>query len=281
MTTDVLFAVLFAALMHACYHAIIKLGDDKIAALGVIAGFETLYGIIGTFIFPMPPAEAWFWILLAVALQTLYRFFVCYAYRLGDLSQVMPIARGTAPLLVTLGSAIWLGEKLNGLELVAIGMIAVGIMTLAFARNPGQLFDRRAGAVAMISGITVAAYSMVDGIGVRVTGNAASYVWWLTMTGGFAFLVPALAMRGPQTVTLLKARWYVGAIGALFSLSTYWIVMWAMMRAPIGLVSALRETGVIFAVIIGIVFLKERPGALRIAAVALAAAGIVMLKLTA
>lgn len=280
MTTQVLFAVLFAALMHACYHAIIKLGDDKIAALGVIAVFETLYGVAGSFIFPVPPAAAWFWIVLAVALQTLYRFFVCYAYRLGDLSQVMPIARGTAPLLVTLGSALWLGETLNHLELVAIAMIAVGIMTLAFARKPGQLLDRRAGAVAMISGVTVAAYSMVDGIGVRVTGNAASYVWWLTMTGGIAFLIPALALRGRQTARLLKARWYVGAIGALFSLSTYWIVMWAMLRAPIGLVSALRETGVIFAVIIGILFLKERPGALRIAAVALAAAGIVMLKLT-
>jgi drug/metabolite transporter (DMT)-like permease len=279
MPADVLLAVLFAAVMHACYHAIIKLGDDKIAAVAVIAVFEALYGMAGSFVFPMPPPAAWFWILIAVTLQTVYRFFVCYAYRLGDLSQVMPIARGTAPLLVTMGSALWLGETLGGLQLVAIAVIAVGIMTLAFARTAARRFDGRAGVVAMFSGLVVAGYSMVDGIGVRVTGNAASYVWWLTMVGGFVFLVPALAMRPVQAVTLLRARWYVGALGAMFSLGTYWIVMWAMMRAPIGLVSALRETGVIFAVIIGVVFLKERPGALRIAAVALAAAGIVMLKL--
>ena len=133
MPTDVLLAVLFAALMHACYHAIIKLGDDKIASLGLIAVFETVYGAVCATIFPAPPPDAWPWLVAAVILQTIYRFFTCYAYRLGDLSQVMPIARGTAPLLVTLGSALWLGEHLNATEIVAVAMIAVGVMTLAFA----------------------------------------------------------------------------------------------------------------------------------------------------
>lgn len=279
MPTEVLLAVLFAAFMHACYHAIIKMGDDKIAALGVIAVFEFLYGAVGSFIFAPPPAAAWGWLLAAVALQTVYRFFACYAYRLGDLSQVMPIARGTSPLLVTLGSALWLGEYLNGHEIIAIAMIAAGIMTLALARNASGRFDGRAAGVAMISGIIVAGYSLIDGIGARITGSASSYVWWLTMLGGLAFLIPAFAMKPAATAKLLRLRWYTGLIGAAFSCSTYWIVIWAMTKAPIGLVSALRETGVIFAVIIGMVFLKERPGALRLMAVALAAAGIALLKL--
>ena len=268
-------------MMHACYHAIIKIGGDKIAALGVIAVFETVYGVVGAMIFPAPPADAWLWLLSAVALQTVYRFFVCYAYRLGDLSQVMPIARGTAPLLVTLGSALWIGESLNPGELLAIAMIAAGIMTLAFARTAAGRFDGSAAAIAVVSGVIVAAYSMIDGIGARITGSAASYVWWLTMTGGVTFLIPALLVRKAETVKAFKSRWYMGAIGAAFSCSTYWIVIWAMTKAPIGLVSALRETGVIFAVLIGIVFLKERPGPLRIAAVALAAAGIALLKMSA
>lgn len=281
MPTDVLFAVLFAALMHACYHAIIKLGDDKIASLGLIAIFEMSYGAIGASIFAPPPAAAWPWLLSAVVLQTIYRFFTCYAYRLGDLSQVMPIARGTSPLLVTLASALWLGEYLNNGEILAIGMIAVGIMTLAFARTARGRFDGAAAALAMVSGVTVAAYSVIDGVGARITGSASSYVWWLTLLGGVAFIVPGMAVRGAQTLSLFRSRWYMGALGAAFSCSTYWIVIWAMTRAPIGLVSALRETGVIFAVIIGIVFLKERPGPVRLAAVALAAAGIALLKISA
>ncbi len=281
MPTDVLLAVLFAAFMHACYHAIIKAGDDKIVALGLIAVFEAGFGAAGSLVFPAPPPGAWAYLLSAVVLQTAYRFFACYAYRLGDLSQVMPIARGTAPLLVTLGSAFWIGEQLNGGEWIAIVMIAVGIAGLALGRTAGGRFDGRAAGIAVVSGAIVAAYSIIDGIGARITGSAASYVWWLTMTGGLAFLLPALALRGTAIVQHFPLRWRVAALGAAFSCATYWIVIWAMTRAPIGLVSALRETGVIFAVIIGMVVLKERPGPVRLAAVALAAAGIAVLKISA
>lgn len=281
MPADVLIAVLFGALMHACYHAIIKLGGDKIAGLCLIALFETAFGAAGAMVFPAPPPEAWRWIAMAIVLQTLYRFFTCYAYRVGDLSQVMPLARGTAPLLVTLGSALFLGEHLSAGQVAGVGMVAAGILTLAFARTATGRFDGLAAAAALVSGVMVAGYSIIDGVGARVTGNSGSYVWWLTMTAGIAFLIPGLAMRGRATAALLTRRWYVGALGAGFSTSTYWIVIWAMTQAPIGLVSALRETGVIFAVIIGIVFLKERPGPLRLAAIGLAAAGIVVLKLSA
>ena len=279
MATDVLFAVLFAAVMHACYHAIIKLGDDKIAALGLIAVFETIVGAAGSFVFAPPPAAAWPWLIAAVILQTGYRFLVCHAYRLGDLSQVMPIARGSSPVLVTLGSALWLGEHLSGAHTLAILLIAAGIMALAIAPNAQGRIDHRAAAVAMASGLLVAAYSMIDGVGVRITGSSGSYVWWLTMCGGFAFLLPSLALRRRHVGELLRRRWYVGLMGATFSTSTYWIVVWAMTAAPIGMVSALRETSVIFAVLIGMLFLGERPGLTRLATIALAAAGIVMLKL--
>jgi drug/metabolite transporter (DMT)-like permease len=281
MATEVLLAVLFAAVMHACYHAIIKLGDDKIAALGLIAAFETVVGAAGSLVFAPPPAAAWPWLLAAVALQTGYRFLVCHAYRLGDLSQVMPIARGSAPILVTLGSALWLGEHLSRAHFAAILLIAAGIMTLAVVTNAQGRVDGRAAAVAMVSGLLVAAYSMIDGIGVRLTGSSGSYVWWLTMVGGAAFLAPSLALRRRHVGELLRRRWYVGLLGATFSTATYWIVVWAMTVAPIGMVSALRETSVLFAVLIGILFLGERPGATRLAAIALAATGIAMLKLFA
>jgi drug/metabolite transporter (DMT)-like permease len=281
MPPEVLFAVLFGAVMHACYHAIIKMGDDKVAAVGVIAVFETLYGAVGSLVFAPPPAAAWGWLLLAVVLQTIYRFLACNAYRFGDLSQVMPIARGTSPLLVTAGSALWLGETLRPGQLGGVAIIAGGIMMLAFARSASGHWALRSALLAGASGLTVAAYSMVDGVAVRLTGSAASYVWWLTMVGGIAFLVPALAIRRQQTLALFRRRWSTGMVAAGFSVGNYWIVMWAMTRAPIGLVSALRETGVIFAVIIGIVVLKERPGPVRIAAVALTACGIALLKLAA
>lgn len=281
MSTEIFLAVLGAAAMHAAYHAMIKLGEDKVASLGVIAVFEFLYGLVGTMVFPMPPAGAWPWLISAVALQTVYRFLACYAYKLGDLSLVMPIARGSSPLLVTIGSALVLGEFLTPLSFLAVLVIAAGIMTLTLAPSATGRFDRRAALVALASGAVVAGYSLIDGIGARITGNAASYVWWLTMSGGIAFLVPALAARGASTVSLFRKRWYMGLIGAAFSCTTYWVVIWAMTKAPIGLVSALRETGVIFAVIIGIVWLRERPGAVRIAAVIITAAGIALLKLAA
>lgn len=281
MPSEVLFAVLFAAMMHAAYHAMIKMGGDKIASLGVIAVFETLYGAVLCLIFPAPPAAAWPWLIAAVILQTVYRFFACYAYRFGDLSQVMPIARGTAPLLVTSGSALWLGEHLALGQFAGIVLIAAGIMTLALARTATGRWDGRGAAFALASGVTVAAYSMLDGVGARLSGSAQNYVAWITLLGGLAFFVPAFAVRRAATGTLLGERWYLGALGATFSTATYWIVIWAMTRAPIGLVSALRETGVIFAVVIGIVFLKERPGPIRIAAVAMTGAGIAMLKLAA
>lgn len=279
MPTEVLLAILFAALMHAAYHAIIKLGDDKVAGLAIIALFETVYGVVGSLIFPAPSPAAWPWLLAAVLLQTVYRFFACYAYRLGDLSQVMPIARGTAPLLVTVLSAVLLNEIPNAWEMASIGLIALGIMTLALARTAAGRFDGRAAVVAAVSGTIVAAYSVIDGVGARIAGSAASYVWWLSMLGGIAFLVPALAIRRNGTVRLLRRKWYMGLTGAAFSTSTYWIVIWAMTQAPIALVSALRETGILFAVLIGIVFLKERPGRVRLAAVVAAAAGIALLKL--
>jgi drug/metabolite transporter (DMT)-like permease len=279
MPPEVLAAVLFGAVMHACYHAIIKMGDDKVASVAVIAVFETLCGAVGSMIFAPPPAAAWGWLLLAVVLQTVYRFLACNAYRFGDLSQVMPIARGTSPLLVTAASALWLGETLGRSQMAGVAIIAGGIMMLAFARSASGHWAPRSALLAAASGLTVAAYSLVDGVAVRITGSAASYVWWLTMVGGLAFLGPALLIRSTQTVALFRRRWTTGMAAAAFSAGNYWIVMWAMTRAPIGLVSALRETGVIFAVIIGIVFLKERPGPVRLAAVGLTAVGIALLKL--
>jgi len=281
MSVGVLLAVLFAAMMHAVYHAIVKTGGDKIAAIGCIATFEVIYGAIGSMIFAPPPLAAWGWLLGAVALQTVYRLFTCYAYRLGDLSQVMPLARGTAPLLVTAGSAIWLHETLTTGQFFAIFLITAGIMTLALSRNSRGRVDLAAGGVAIASGIAVATYSIFDGVGSRITGNSGSYVWWLTLTGGFAFLIPALILRPRAMLETFRTRWYSGPLGAAFSAATYWIVVWAMTRAPIGMVSALRETAVIFAVIIGIVVLKERPGPVRLTAVTITALGIAFLKLAA
>lgn len=281
MPFPVFAAVLFAAMMHAIYHAIVKTGADKVAAVGTIAIFEVIFGAIGSMIFPPPPATAWPWLLGAIVLQSIYRLFTCYAYRLGDLSQVMPLARGTSPLLVTAGSALWLGEALDAGQVVGIVVIVAGIMTLALGRNANGRFDITAAGIAIASGAAVAAYSMCDGIGARLTDNSGSYLFWLTLCGGALFLIPATALRPRSIGHMLRSRWQMSAIGAGFSIATYWIIIWALTRAPIGMVSALRETGVIFAAIIGIVVLKERPGPVRIAAIVLTAAGIALLKLAA
>jgi drug/metabolite transporter (DMT)-like permease len=275
VTLTVFFAVLFAALLHAGWNALVKLGLDRFSSVLLLALVQG--GLAAALIpfFPAPPREAWPWVLLGSALHTGYKLFLIRAYGHGDLSQVYPLARGTAPLIVAVASALLLAEAPGALRWAAVAAIAGGIMLMA-----GRGGLTRAGvAWALGTAAFTAGYTMADGVGARVAGTASGFAMWMFALDGLAMLAFALAARGGAAVQALRPAWRSGAAAGAMSLGSYWIAIWAFTQAPLAMVAALRETSVLFAMVIGVFALKERIGARRWAAAGLITTGIVLMRL--
>jgi drug/metabolite transporter (DMT)-like permease len=276
MALGVFFAVLAAALVHASWNALVKSGDDRLASVAIIGATQILVSLaLLPFVTPLPLA-AWPYVAVSTALSTAYMLALQHAYRAGDFSQVYPLARGTAPLVVALLSVLILGEVLSGLAWLAIGTICIGIVSLGLSRGPAR--DAKPILWALLTGLFIGCYTLIDGLGVRAAGDPTAYRVWMSLATGAFTVVCALALRGraaaptPRTIKL-------GALAGALSYGSAWTVMWAMAEAPIALVSALRETGIVFAAIIGVVALNERLDLARAASIASTLAGTALLKL--
>jgi len=270
--------VLAAAFLHAVWNALVKVNGDRLVAVALIMSSQAL---ISVFVLPFvtfPPADVWPYILGSVVLHNAYCLFLITAYRYGDLSHVYPIARGSAPLLVALLSVVFAGEVLNRQEVFAVMLVTLGVMSLGLARGVDGIREWRAVSFALGTGMMIAGYTLVDGIGARLSDSAHGYVFWSFALHGIPLAVLTVIVRKRRALSQVRKMWKVGVAAGVASLLAYWIVVWAMTQAPFALVSALRETSVVFAVLFGVVLLKERLDLLRLAAIGVTLLGVVMLR---
>lgn len=279
MTTAILLAVLAGALLHASWNALIKWEPDKLAASAAIAVGAGVVSIPIMLFSPMPLPASWPLIVFSSVIHVFYFVLVGFALRHADLGVAYPLTRGSAPAFTAILAAVWLGEMLALSGWLAVGAIAAGVITLsADALSRGGLTPRAA-ALAFTNAAIVVAYTLVDGLGARLAGNALSYVAWM-MIGTAALIVPiALVFYRAQVAEKERGFWLRTLIGGALSIASYGIAIWAMTKAPIGLVAALRETSVLFAAILGVLIFDERFGPKRWAALVLILIGIGLLRL--
>lgn len=281
----VLLAVLFGALLHAGWNALIKSGRDKqldtalIHSLGVIVALPVLLWT------GLPAAASWPYIFVSTVIHVGYYIALAGAYRHGDLGLTYPVMRGSAPLLVAIGSVAFIGEHLSAVSWVGVAVVCAGVLTLGLSRSSLRSGDeaqrRKALRFAFGNAAIIALYTVVDGLGVRASGDALAYVAALFLFDGIPYLLLVMWQRGDQrgaAVRYMTGRWKIAAFGTLASMGSYAIALWAMTRAPVALVAALRETSVLFAAVIGTVLLREPFGWQRAAGTAVVVAGVAALR---
>lgn len=278
MTTAILLAVLAGALLHASWNALIKWEPDKLAASAAIAFGAGIVSLPLILTNPLPLPPSWPFVFFSSVIHVFYFALVGYALRHADLGVVYPLTRGSAPAFSAMLAAVWLGETLALSGWLAVGVIAAGVVTLsADALLRGGLTPRTA-LLAFTNAAVVVAYTLVDGVGARLAGNAVSYVAWM-MAGTAALIVPiALVFYRAQVMEKERGFWMRAVFGGGLSIASYGIALWAMTQAPIGLVAALRETSVLFAAILGALIFDERFGPKRWAALVLIVIGIGLLR---
>ena len=276
LTFGVTFAVLGAALMHAAWNVIIKSGRDPLLDTALIALGGTAVAFPLLFAFAPPAPASWPYIAASVLVHIAYYATLAGAYRAGDLSHGYPIMRGSAPLLVALAGATVFGESLSPGGWCGVILICIGVLSLGIA---GGGASRRATTWALANAAIIAVYTLVDGTGVRASGGAERYIVWLFFFMGLPFGLIVLALRRGELLRHAAQHWWRGVAGAVLSGLSYGIALWAMTRAPVAIVAALRETSVIFAALIGVWLLKEGHVARRIAGAATVALGVVALKI--
>jgi drug/metabolite transporter (DMT)-like permease len=279
MSADVFVMVLGAALVHATWNALIKVDGDRLALIKVMSSTQLVISLCLLPFVDVPSVESLPYLLASPILNAGYMLFLNRAYQAGDLSLVYPLARGIAPLLVAVVSVGLLGEHLSWVSRIAILLIALGITSLALTRGAATLRDAQPVFLALATGGFIAGYTIVDGIGARAAGTAHGYMIWLSLLT--AILIVACVHRlqqGRRTPVSRRSRG-AGIVAGVMSYGSSWLVIWALTLAPIALVSALRETGIVFAVIIGVVFLKERLNLAQLASIATTLIGTTLLKL--
>jgi drug/metabolite transporter (DMT)-like permease len=276
MSMTVILLALTAAVLHATWNAFLRSGADRLWVLTVMSFAGTLVSIPLVILLPIPSAEAWPYILLSALFQTGYGFFLVAAYRYGQLGQVYPIVRGTAPLLVMLGAFLLTGIVPSQLQIVGVAIIAVGIMSLAFARGGASTSSIL---LAFATGLFVASYQTADAIGVRFAENAIAYSAWGNICFGIFLPLCVLAVRRQFSVDWNNRETHKALFGGAISMVSYTLVIIAFSIGSAGPVSALRETSVVFAVLIGWLFLGEKLNAWRILSAVIVAIGAICLGL--
>lgn len=281
MSIEVSFAVLLAALLHASWNAMIKGGRDVLMDTAAIVAGAGLVAIPFLFVVPPPDPASWPYIFASIVTHLAYYFFMVSAYRSGDLSLVYPLMRGVAPLLTGLLAIVWLREWPGPLGWTGMLLISLGVIALALrpARlGPALHGHGRAVGFALANAVVIAVYTIIDGSGARLAGNAWSYIVWLFALDALPFTLYMLVTRRGEFIGALAERRRRGLIGGGLSAAAYAISVWAMTKAPVALVASLRETSVLFATLIGARMLKEHLSPRRWAGVGAVVVGVIALK---
>jgi drug/metabolite transporter (DMT)-like permease len=280
MDSLVFLAVLVAAACHAGWNATLKIGLDTFTATSLVI---VLAGVQAVFLVPfvgLPSLHSAPWLIGSIIIHVAYFIGLTEAYRTGDMGQVYPIARGSAPLMTAGVSFFYLGESTGWRGWAGIALLTVGIILISThgGRDLAKV-DRRALGFAFFTAVTIFLYSICDGIGGRTSGNPVGYAVLLFVFDGISMFILYASRRGVSGVPAALVQWKVGFVGGLMSFISYGTVIWAMTKAPIAAVAALRETSVLFAALIAIVILKEPMRAARIAAAAMIVCGLVLIRL--
>ncbi|MDS1268982.1 DMT family transporter [Lipingzhangella sp. LS1_29] len=279
MTTLVVAAVLTAALLHASWNAIAHAITDRFVGFALISvGGAVCSGLL----LPaagVPHPASWGYLGVSVLLHVVYLALLMLSYRLGDFGQVYPLARGLAPLAVTVAAAVFIGETLAPTHLLGVLVISCGLLSLVFAAGRPGRGQVPALVAAAGTGLMIASYTVVDGVGVRLSGDVFSYTIWLAFLHFLVFSLVLFAIRGPVLVRQLRMSWWQGLLGGVISIAAYGLVLWAQTMSPLAGVAALREASIVFGAMIGAVFFQETFGRMRVLAAATVATGIVLLNL--
>lgn len=260
----VFIAVICAALLHAAWNALLKGSADKTLSMGAVVIGHLPIALVTLPFVPLPSSESLPYLFGGIVLHFGYQLFLLRSYQIGDLTQVYPIARGSAPLIVALFSVLVLGVHLKGLELLAIAIIGLGIISLALVRQRDGLQNQNAAILALTTGLFIASYSLVDGLGARIAGTSLGFYCWLAIGNGLV-MITYLAVISPTTLRAIpKTGLPILVLGGGASFIAYGLVTWAFTQAPIALVTALRETSIVFALLIGVFFLKERMSLVKV-----------------
>ena len=278
MPLEVTVAVLGAALAHATWNAMLKSSRDVLFDMTLVVFAAGLVTAPFVLVVELPAPAAWPYIIASMLLHIAYYVALVGAYRAGDLSHGYPIMRGIAPLIVSLCALAWLGEAPTPSVWLGVLLICGGVLSLGFVGFHWRQ-SRVALGWALANACIIASYTLVDAAGVRVAGRAESYVVWLFTLDALPFTLLVLFWKKDQLVEYARRFWLRGLAGGALSAAAYGIVLWAMTRAPVAAVAALRETSVIFAALIGAWLLKEGHLARRIAGAATVAAGVIALKI--
>jgi len=258
MSPIVFTAVIGAAILHAAWNALVKAGNDKHLSMAAVVLGHLPFAMIVLPFTPLPAVESLPYLFAGIGLHAGYQLLLLNSYRFGDLTQVYPIARGSAPLIVAFISVIFLGVVLERLELIAVLIIGAGIISMSLVRQQDGVRNTKAAMLALTTGCFIAAYSLVDGLGARLAGTAMGFFGWLTI-GNAILCVLYMGITKPYVLKELpiKAK-KTFLIGGSASAIAYALVIWSFTQAPIVLVTALRETSIVFALLIGVFFMKEK-----------------------
>src|SRR5664279_1019735 len=280
MENIVFLAVLFAALCHAGWNALIKVGLDPLSTTTLISIGS---GVVALLLLPfvgLPAWAAWPWLIASVVIHLFYFASLIEAYRTGDLGQVYPVARGSAPLMTATVTTLFIGEKLSLIGWGGIVALVAGVFLLSVhgGRDLAKI-DRRAVGFALVTALTICGYSVIDGVGGRLAGNPNAYSLWLFVGIALVMLPYALYRDGRDVIPAMQKYWRRGFAGGALQVLSYGIAIWAMTVAPIAIVATLRETSVLFGAVIAVIVLKEPLRAVRIAAALLIVCGLVLIRL--
>jgi phosphonate utilization associated putative membrane protein len=285
LTWPIVLIVLVGALLHASWNALIKSGSDKSLDTALIHAMGCVVALPIVLVVGLPVAAAWPWLAMSLTIHIGYYIALAGAYKHGDLGLTYPIMRGLAPLLVAFASGRLIGETLPlatwfGVAGISGGVLLVGLSRSALAPGASHGHALR---FALLNAAIIAVYTIVDGIGVRASGNALQYVAALFLVDGLPYFALVMWRRGsqrrPAAWAHMRQRWPLALLGTFASAGSYGIALWAMTRAPVAAVAALRETSVLFAALIGTHWLKESFGTRRAAGTALIVGGVVALRL--
>jgi drug/metabolite transporter (DMT)-like permease len=282
MDLFVFLAVLFAAACHAAWNASIKRTIDPLATTVLIALGAGAVALVFVPLAGIPAPASWPWLIASIIIHLFYFAGLIESYRAGDLGQVYPIARGSAPLMTGVVTTFYVGEQLGMYGWGGIMLLALGVLLLSLrgGRDIATL-DKRAVGAALFTAVTICLYSVIDGIGARAAGPGLANAYSCLLFVGIAPVVLgyALARRGWAVIPAMAPHWKIGLGGGVMAVISYSIAIWAMTVAPIAIIAALRETSVLFGALIAVLFLGEPLRAARVIAALMIVAGLVLLRL--
>jgi drug/metabolite transporter (DMT)-like permease len=269
-----------AALLHASWNAFVKAGNDKLLSLALMHACSGALGLCLLPFFPLPDPASWPYLALSAALHWGYYVFLVNGYRHGDLGVVYPLARGSAPLMIAVTGALIAGERFPPLAMAGLALASLGIVSLSFENGLPARRTFKPILFAIGTALWITAYTLTDGLGVREAGSKLSYIIWLFVLEAVTFCPFAIAMRRRTWRRYYLDHWRGLWLSGLVAALAYGLVIYVMSTHPMAWVSALRETSVVIAVLIGAFFLKERHLLYRVTAALIVVGGIVLMSVS-